>query len=152
MNRSPHFPYPSFLHTPPRLHLESTSPCLLSFTTHRNPITIQSSVSVKYFVGIRWQKKQALWLMWVSLCLLAAHRVQMRLSSGSIQLLMTLTHLFFRVFWCLSVILYTQNCNWPQKNNNYVSGIETNCQATIRTWSSTCCFWMGNFSIFPMFL
>lgn len=43
--------------TPPHLHLESASPCLLSFTTHRNPITIQSTISVKYFAGIRWQKK-----------------------------------------------------------------------------------------------
>lgn len=124
MNRSPHFPYPSFLHTPPLLHLESTSPCLLSFTTHRNPIAIQSSVSVKYFVGIRWQKKQALWLLWASLCLLAACRVQLRLSRGNIQLLVTLTHLFSRVFWCLSVILYTQNVNDK-------SMYETNSQGTI---------------------
>ena len=29
---------------------------------------------------------------------------------GNIQLLMTLTHLFSRVFWCLSVTLYSQNC------------------------------------------
>lgn len=66
MNRSPHLAHLSFLCTPPHFHFESTSTCLLSFTTHRNPITKQSCVSVKYFVGIRWLKKWAFWLLWAS--------------------------------------------------------------------------------------
>lgn len=139
----------------PLTHRESISPLplsshsralLLAFIWNPPPLVsfhlpraeIQSLSNRPYLWNILLvlddRKKRALWLLWASLRLLAARRDQMRLSRGNIQLLMTLTHLFRRLFSCLREIFYTQNCRCTNHEGIYL--VITVC---IRMRSYTCC-------------
>ena len=127
----------------PLTHRESISPLPLSFHSrtllllafiwnppplvsfHLPHAEIQSLSNRPYLWNILLvldgrKKKRALWLLWTSLRLLAARGDQMRLSRGNIQLLVTLTRLFCRLFSCLHHIFYTQNCRCTNHEGIYL--------------------------------